>query len=1020
MVTREGQLFGNYRVLRLLGKGGFAGVYLGEHVYLQTQAAIKILHTRLAQSEYKAFLQEARIIAHLEHPHIIPVLDFGLQDSIPYLVMRCAPHGSLNFVSGARLPSETVIAYVKDIAAALSYAHDQGIVHSDIKPENMLVGRQRELLIGDFGMAAIVRSLQAPSRQEMGGTIWYMAPEQIEGDVSPASDQYALAVVVYEWLSGARPFAGTPEEVIEQRLQVVPPSLREHDPVIAREVDEVVMKALAKQPEQRFASVLEFAESLEQALAGGDQAICTRQASRGATVRNDVDPVPQIWSVPYRRNPAFTGRDDILQRVRDLWRSNGAASVCALTGMGGMGKTQTAIEYAYRYRAEYQAVVWVRAETPEGLQLDLAALASVFGLEQEGHNQQRNYDAVKGWLETHEGWLLILDNVEELAAIDALLPLNGKGHMLITSRSPVTSAVGVGIELECMTPREGALFVLRRARLVNHDAALADALAADVVEAEDIARYMDGLPLALDQAGAYIEETGCSLFDYITLYRRHPAVLLQRRGSTVHPEPVSTTWLLSFEQIEQGEAVAARIMKLCAFLDPDGIPEEMLLEGDYGREITDNEPYRLDAAIAALRRFSLVRRLPVSKLLVMHRLVQAVLRERMTPEEQRFWAERAVRAVNRVFPDGDHVTAWPQCQRYISSVWVCALHMEQWGIVSLEAARLLDQAGLYLLEQGQYQQARTLLQRALVMRETLLGPEHLDVALSLENLAGPYLYQGLYAQAEPLFERVLAIRSRILGEQNSDVAVSLNNLGLLYQYQGDFARAADLYRQALDIWQRGETTDHPHVARTTGNLAWLYHDLGRIAQAEQLYREAIAMWERVGGSSHPDLAVCLNNLARLYLRLGKFAQAETLFQRVLAIRENALEPDHPSIAQSLQYLAQVQQSRWHYHEAELLLKHALAIRKKSQGPAHLDVAMCLGELARFYAFTARFEQAEQVYRQALSVCEQASGLEHPYRAILLKRYAALLSHVGRKREAISANALARAIHQQHLASEPSL
>ncbi len=1012
MAIREGQLFGNYRLLRLLGQGGFAGVYLGEHVYLQTQAAIKILHTRLAQSEYKAFLQEARIVAHLEHPHIIPVLDFGLQDGTPYLVMRYAPNGSLRFVPGTRMPPAVMISYVKDSAAALSYAHDQGIVHSDIKPENMLLGKQRELLIGDFGVAAITRTLQPLTQQETGGTVWYMAPEQIEGSVCPASDQYALAVVVYEWLCGARPFTGTPEEVIEQRLNTAPPSLCERDAAISSQVEEVVMKALMKKPEQRFTGVLEFAAALEQAVLSGDQATHTRQAISVQPGRDGAALIPQLWSVPYRRNPLFTGRAGILQRVHDLWSTDNAASLCALTGLGGMGKTQTAIEYAYRYRADYRAIVWVRAETVEALQVDLAALASALGLEQEGHNQQRDSEAVRKWLETNERWLLILDNVEELPLIEPFIPLEGKGHILITSRSPVTGATAVGIELERMTPEEGALFLLRRSRLVEYNAVLAEALAADVVEAEDIVRFMDGLPLALDQAGAYIEETGCCLYDYINLYRQRPLTLLQRRGSTAHPEPVSATWLLSFERIEQAEAAVASVMKLCAFLDPDGMPEEMLFESEDGLDEAEIESYRLDAAIAALRRFALVRRLPAHKMLVMHRLVQAVLRDRMAPEEQRLWAERAVQAVNRVFPDGDQVAAWPRCQRYISSVWVCATHMERWRIVSPEAARLLDQAGLYLLEQAQYHQARVLLQRALAMREELLGPEHLDVAHSLENLAGPYLYQGQYAMAEPLFERVLAIRISILGENNPDVAVSLNNLGLLYQYQGNYARAAELYRQSLDIWERIGTVDHPHVARTTGNLAWLYHSLEQVSLAEQLYLEAIAIWERVGGSHHPDLAVCLNNLAQLYHRLGRFSQAETLFQRVLDIRERTLEPDHPSIAQSLQYLAQVQQSRWLFREAELLFKHALAIRKKSQGPAHLDVAMCLGELARFYAFTERCELAEQVYQQALSVCEQASGAEHPYRAILLKRYAALLSHVGRKREAVELNALARTIHRK--------
>ncbi len=268
MADRVGQRLGNYRLTRLLGKGGFAEVYLGEHLRLGTQAAVKVLYTRLASPDEAAgFEKEAQTIAHLKHPHIVRVLDFDVQDDTPFLVMDYAPHGTLRqrHPKGSVLPLPTIISYVKQVAEALQYAHDQKLIHRDVKPENMLVGEREELLLSDFGIALIAQSSRYQGTQDMAGTIAYMAPEQIQGKPRPASDQYALGVVVYEWLSGDRPFHGSFTEIAVQHAVVPPPSLREKVPTILPDVEQVVMTALAKEPKGRFASVQAFATALEQA-----------------------------------------------------------------------------------------------------------------------------------------------------------------------------------------------------------------------------------------------------------------------------------------------------------------------------------------------------------------------------------------------------------------------------------------------------------------------------------------------------------------------------------------------------------------------------------------------------------------------------------------------------------------------------------------------------------------------------------------------------------------------------------
>lgn len=267
MTKRVGQQIGNYHLLRLLGQGGFADVYLGEHVYLKTQAAIKILHAQLTQNDIEPFLKEAQTIAHLEHPHIIHVLDFGVDGTTPFLVMSYAPGGTLRDLhpKGSRLPPSTVISYINQIAPALQYAHDQKLIHRDVKPENFLVGRNNEIVISDFGIALIAQSSHSQTAQDIAGTVAYMAPEQIRGLPKPASDQYSLGIVVYEWLSGERPFSGTFTEIAVQQAAVPPPSLHEKILDLPVEVENAVMTALAKEPKARFPSVLSFARALEQA-----------------------------------------------------------------------------------------------------------------------------------------------------------------------------------------------------------------------------------------------------------------------------------------------------------------------------------------------------------------------------------------------------------------------------------------------------------------------------------------------------------------------------------------------------------------------------------------------------------------------------------------------------------------------------------------------------------------------------------------------------------------------------------
>jgi eukaryotic-like serine/threonine-protein kinase len=266
MADLTGQQLGNYHLVRPLGRGGFAQVYLGEHLRLGTQAAIKLLSTRLADDDVEQFLAEARTIARLEHPHIIRILDFDVEQDIPFLVMSYAPNGTMRqrYPKGTRLLLDSILAYLKQIAGALQYAHDEKLIHRDIKPENLLLSRHDDILLSDFGIAVVAHSSRSQSTQEISGTVSYMAPEQIQGKPRPASDQYSSGMIVYEWLCGCLPFHGTTAEIATQHLYADLPPLREQVPGIAPAIEAVVLKALEKDPHQRFASMQEFATAFEQ------------------------------------------------------------------------------------------------------------------------------------------------------------------------------------------------------------------------------------------------------------------------------------------------------------------------------------------------------------------------------------------------------------------------------------------------------------------------------------------------------------------------------------------------------------------------------------------------------------------------------------------------------------------------------------------------------------------------------------------------------------------------------------
>jgi serine/threonine protein kinase len=266
MKQQEWQRLGNYWITGFLGRGGFADVYLGEHISLRRLSAIKVLNGRPTQEKLERFWTEASITVELPHRHIVQVFDFDEESAPPFLVMQYARYGSLEDCHrGERLPLDTIVSYVKQIAEALDYAHRRGIIHCDIKPSNILLDADDTVLVSDFGIA-VSTARNAPIPRIFGGTATYRAPEQYRGWPSPASDQYSLGIMVYEWLSGRPPFCGSsPYEITMRHVHDSPPPLWRTAPSTPHAVQSVVLRALEKDPDERFPSVGTFSRALERA-----------------------------------------------------------------------------------------------------------------------------------------------------------------------------------------------------------------------------------------------------------------------------------------------------------------------------------------------------------------------------------------------------------------------------------------------------------------------------------------------------------------------------------------------------------------------------------------------------------------------------------------------------------------------------------------------------------------------------------------------------------------------------------
>ncbi len=605
--------------------------------------------------------------------------------------------------------------------------------------------------------------------------------------------------------------------------------------------------------------------------------------------------LPDVWNVP-PRNPNFTGRLAELGRIRMGLTSRGAVTVHALHGMGGVGKTQTAIEYAHRHANEYDLVWWVNAEKATAIGDQFTGLAAEIGLPPLA-DPEAILRAVHRFLRARSRWLLIFDNAESAGVTRPLLP-GGAGHVLITTRRGGFRALGGVLDLDILDRPEAVALIRLRAPSLTEN------------QADRLAAKLGDLPLALDQAAAYLDETGTPPDAYLGLLDSRSTDLRSRGHASTHPGTVATVWSVSIDKLEATEPAAIQLLTLCAWLAPEPIPLDLFTRhGDLLPEplaAIAADPVAFNDAVGALASYSLARRTGGS--LVIHRLIQEVTRHRamsQTAASPSGPLQTVLALLRADLPYRIWATPanWPRWRALLPSV-LSATSYHTGEANGIDTAWLLARAGTYLRSQGRYAEALPLHQRALRIREAVLGPDNPDVATALNYVGRALSDLGRAAEALPLYQRALRIREDVLSLDNPDVATALGNVGRALSDLDRAAEALPLHQRALRIDEAVFGPDHPDVATDLNHVGRALLDLGRAAEALPLLQRAQHIREATLGPDHPEVATILILVGRALSDLGRASDALPLYQRAQHIREATLGSDHPLTAQSRAYAAE--------------------------------------------------------------------------------------------------------------------
>ncbi|NEO91022.1 MAG: tetratricopeptide repeat protein, partial [Moorea sp. SIO3G5] len=699
-------------------------------------------------------------------------------------------------------------------------------------------------------------------------------------------------------------------------------------------------------------------------------------------------------NIANRGTPYFVGRDDQLQQLHQELQKTDRLAICAIAGMGGVGKTELALQYALSYQDNYPGGrCWFPVRG-----LDLGIQVVSFGRAELGltipddleFNEQVRYC----WRHWPEGTVLIvLDDVASFSndykeTIHPYLPpADSRFKVLVTSRQrPGASFRRIYLDV---LSREAALELLRK--LVGKER-----IDKELTEAEALCKWLGYLPLGLELVGRYLD-----LHPTLTIAKVQKRLEKKKLAAKALLDPteegemtaqlgVAAAFELSWEDLKdcpEAQQLGCRLSLFAQAPFEWSLVESCIIEtedeDDWEEAQEDLEELRVREAWPTANRFLLNRnllQLTEQQTYQLHPLIREFFLTKLAqlPDADSYKQSfcKTMVALAKTIPDRP-------TRQIIELVTPFIPHLAEAATVLTDWLRDEDLpwpfTGLGRLYEGQgtYDQAEPWRKQCLEITRSRLGHHHPDVASSVNNLALLYWSMGRYDQAEPLYQQALEMTKQLLGHHHPSLATNLNNLALLYYSMGRYDQAEPLYQQALELFKQLLGHHHPSLATNLNNLALLYYSMGRYDQAEPLYQQALEIRKQLLGHYHPSLATSLDNLALLYYSMERYDQAEPLYQQALEIRKQVLGHHHPSVATSLNNLALLYNSMERYDQAEPLYQQALEMTKQVLGHHHPSVATSLNNLAGLYYSMGRYDQAEPLYQQALEIRKQLLGHYHP-------------------------------------------
>lgn len=681
--------------------------------------------------------------------------------------------------------------------------------------------------------------------------------------------------------------------------------------------------------------------------------------------------VSLIWNVPHFPNVNFTGREALLVELDVALNSESrAALIQAIHGLGGVGKTQIAVHYAYQHADEYRIVWWLRAEKRETLIADYARLAEELGLKtSEISSQEALAEIVRRTLEQSTGWLLIFDNVRAPKDILSFIPRGSTGHTLITSRNPNWKAHATApIHVPLLPRNKSVEFLLKRTGQADEDAA------------GKVAQLLDDLPLALEQAGAYIERTQIPLIQYIELFTKFEGLLLRSDEPLDYNDTVATTWKVSMSAIERELPIgptALQLLNLCAFLSPEDIPRDILNE--FGRiflatDVIAKYPLVITDALATLGAYSLIDL--TADHVSLHRLVQIVVREELDEESKKKFAAYAVSLLIPEFPaEMDDVLTWPRRSRLLPHALSAAGYTQSLGTVPDKTGLLLTGAGLYLNERGHFDEAKELHERALALAEPVCMPNNPILGLIYNNLGRAHAHFKNIELERLNYERAVQTYEAAYGPDHPAVATPLHNLGLVAWDASDLERAKSLLDRALDIDERAYGPDHPKVGIIIRKLGGVMKDLGDSQTARIHFERSLSIAKAAYGPYHDNVSSALRSIGNLLMDTGDLQSAQDFFKQALVSDENVFGSEHPQIIASVNALSEVLRRQNDLVGSQALLERGLRILENAYGPTNPETMWGFYRLGDVLAERGEFESAQFNYEQGLTISKANKNQE---------------------------------------------